>query len=190
MSENKSQNAFAKIMQMDRQRRLELLVRQNRGRTEFKTYFDDLELLLNLRIAGRNRIDLETTDQLLIAYSRGLEESRNQPQQHFQKTWPYEPTGPWTSECERIAKALHSEEAVLFIGPYEYCGAVRVALESVLKAVLPLLEFDANSVRMGSSDARCGFYLDKYEEQSKWFVEFVIWGEWAHKLAPILAEKQ
>lgn len=171
---------------MDRQRRLQLLSCQNRGRAEFKTYFEDLERLLAARITDRDRLDLETTDQLFAGYTKGFQESRDQSQHYFQKTWTYEPTGVWTGECDRVCDALAGHVGILFAGPYQYCGAIRVAPQRAVRAAASLLDFDLNTLRVGTFDARSGLYVDKYEEHSNWFIEFVVWGEWANQLAPLL----
>jgi hypothetical protein len=172
---------------MDRQRELQLLVRRNRGRTEFKTYFEDLERLLAMKIADTDRLDLETTDQLFGAYTNGLQKSKDQPQHFFRKTWTHEPIRAWTVECDRIGGALAGKDAVLFVGPYEYCGAIRVAPNGALQAAASLLNFDGDTLRVGTFNASSGLYVDKYEEHSEWFVEFVVWGDWAIHIAPVMA---
>jgi hypothetical protein len=106
--------------EMDWQRKLQLLARQNRGRTEFKTYFEDLERLLNVPIAEPDRLDLQTSDQLFAAYTHGLQESRNQPQRCFQKTWSYETIEAWMVACDRAGIALSGSAGVLFVRPFKY----------------------------------------------------------------------
>lgn len=168
-----------------RQRRLQLLVQQNRGRTDFKTYVEELASLLNMEISDPDRLDLEATDQLFAAHTKGCQESMHQPQRCFQKSWPYEPTEVWSSECVRIGGALRGVAGVLFVGPYDYCGAIRVVPEQALKVARLLLDFDGDALSLGALDGCAGLYLDKFEEHSNWFVELVVWGDWA-RLIPMI----
>lgn len=172
---------------MDRQRRLQLLVRQNRARVEFKTYSEELEKLLKVKIEDQDRIGLETTDRLFAAHTKELQQNLHQPQNCFQKTWTYEPTRAWSDECDRLGGALHDLEGVLFVGPFQYCGAVRVPLDRALQVAALLLTFDGDTLNLGTVDAASGLYVDKYEQQSEWFVEFIVWGEWAKLMTPVLA---
>ena len=168
-------------------RRVQLLVRKNRGRTEFKTYVGELARLLRLEIADPDRLDLEATDELFAVHTRCGQESTRQPQHFIQKTWTYEPISVWSGECAHIGDALRGLAGVLFVGPYEYCGAIRVASERVLEVASSLLDFDGDTLNLAALEGCSGLYLDKYEEHSEWFVELVIWGEWAKLIAPVIA---
>ena len=143
--------------------------------------------MLDTRIAIQDRLDLELTDELLAANRRGLQEHRHQPQRYFQKTWSYDPANVWSGACERIGDALRSQEGILFIGPYECCGAIKVVPQRTLRVTASLLNFDGDTIAVGTIDASSGLYVDKFEEQSKWFVELVAWGEWASLVAPAIA---
>lgn len=170
-----------------RQHRLALLARRNRGRTEFKTYAEDLARLLTVESLISDTLDLEATDHQLAANKKGLQESTHSPQLRFQKTWAYEPTKIWSRECARAGALFRGRAGVLFVGPYEYCGAVRVDPERALQAVSLLLDFDGDTLNLGATDGSSGLYLDKFEEHSDWFVELVFWGEWAQVIAPVIA---
>ena len=50
-----------------------------------------------------------------------------------------------------------------------------------------LLDFDGDTLNLGALDGCSGLYLDKFEEHSDWFVELVVWGEWAKLIAPTIA---
>lgn len=170
----------SKIWRMDelkhsRRRRLQLLARQNRGKTEFRSYLGELAGLLEVEIADSDRLDLQATDQLFAAHKKRRQE-HHQPQHCFQKTWTYMPTGVWSVECARIGGALRGIHGVLFVGPYEYCGAIKVELERALQAAQPLLNFDGDTLNLGTVEGSSGLSLDKYEEHSEWLVELVVWG--------------
>lgn len=167
-----------------RQRRLRLLVRRNRGQTDFRTYFVALEHLLGSEIPEPHKLDLQTTDRLFAAYKQLLQESADRPQRRFQKTWAYEPSALWFSECVRIGATLQGLGGVLFVGPYEYCGAINAAPERVLRAARPLLDFDGDSIGVVALDGASGLYLDKFEENSEWLVELIVCGDWAGLIMP------
>src|SRR5579863_4776291 len=109
-----------------RQSRLRLLARQNRGRTEYKTYFADLTLLLKTDLADSDKLDLVETDRLFAAHVKLYQESKRHPQCYFQKTRTYEPAIAWSRVSAEAGRALHGSEGILFIGPFEYCGAIKV----------------------------------------------------------------
>jgi hypothetical protein len=64
---------------------------------------------------------------------------------------------------------------------------VRVTVGTALQAAASLVNFDGDSLSLAALDAGSGLYVDRYEEHSKWFVEFVVWGEWAAQITPIFA---
>jgi hypothetical protein len=142
--------------------------------------------LLKLEIADSDRLDLEATDHLFAAHTKRCQESKQQPQLYFQKTWTYEPAGAWSNECARAGDALRGVTGAIFVGPYEYCGAIRVAPERALQVAPSLLNFDGDTLNLAALDGYSGLYLDKFEEHSEWFVELVVWGEWANLIAPAI----
>lgn len=166
--------------------RRQLLARENRGRTEFKTYVAELAGLLKLNIADSDRLDLETTDRLFAVQVKLSQESKLQPQHCFQKTWAYEPIKVWSDVCASIGDALRGLAGVLFVGPYEYCGAIKVSPEQTLQVASPLLSFDGDTLNLGALDGCSGLCLDKFEESSEWRVELVVWGEWARLIVPVI----
>jgi hypothetical protein len=115
--------------------KLELLVRSNRGRVEFKTYKDDLEKILGVDISAQDLLDLESTDQLFAQWRIARENQSTSSKLTFSKTWQYEPSRVWLSECLRVTGSLERATAVLFVGPYKYCGAVIVKTEQVLRSL-------------------------------------------------------
>jgi|HubBroStandDraft_2_1064218.scaffolds.fasta_scaffold571670_1 hypothetical protein len=76
---------------------------------------------------------------------------------------------------------------VLFVGPYEYRGAIRVEPERALQVAQTLLDFDRDTLYLGALDGCSGLYVDRYEDQSEWLIELAIWGEWVELIAPFVA---
>jgi len=140
-----------------------------------------------MEITDSDRLGPQTTDQLFTAHVKLRQESMHQPQRHFQKTCTYIPTVVWSGECARIGGALHGIQGVLFVGAFEYCGAIKVDSERALQVAKPLLDFDGDTLSLGALDGSSGLYLDKFEEHSEWFVEFAVWGEWSNLIAPVIA---
>ena len=88
------------------------------------------------------------------------------------------PPRTWQTCCKRIGDSLGDEKAILFVGPFTYCGAIRVEVNRALANLEPLLSFDGDTVSLQSANSDAGLYLDKFEEDSVWQVELVAWGAW------------
>ena len=75
-------------------------------------------------------------------------------------------------------KALGMSRRFCLRAPYEFCGGLRVAADRALKEAASILEFDQNTVRLQATGSESGLYLDKYEQNSGWLIELVVWGYW------------
>lgn len=158
--------------------KLGLLVRRNKGRTDHPYYATELAHVLKAGIRPGDILDLEQTDHLFAAHRDQSVRSNKEIGFAFKKKWKYEPTTEWLVLCRCLEERLRSETAVLFAGPYEYCGAVKVDASRALNAAIPLLEFDRNTVRLQSVSSESGLFLDLFEQDSEWFIELVVWGQW------------
>lgn len=158
--------------------KLEILARRNKGRTEHQYYPTELSHRLKSRISPVDVLDLEETDRIASIYYAQSKRAYEEQGFAYACIWRYEPIAPWVESCRRLGEKFHEQPAVLFVGPYEYCGAVRVAAQSVLNEVASLLEFDQNAVALHSASADSGLLLDLYVEGSERLVELVVWGEW------------
>jgi hypothetical protein len=92
--------------------------------------------------------------------------------------WKHKPIAAWLDFCRCLEEKLVDEKAVLFAGPYEFCGGLNVSVDRALNAVIPLLEFDENTVRLQSTSSESGLFLDLFEQDSEWLIELVVWGHW------------
>jgi len=158
--------------------RLQLLVRQNKGSTEYQYYATELAHMLGTDIHSMDILDLPETDRLLTAHRIQSVRSNKEADFAFKKVWNYKPMDPWSRFCRCLAEKLCGETAILFIGPYEFCGAVKVSVDLALNEAPSLLEFDKDTVSLQSVTTESGLYLDLFEERSEWFVELVAWGQW------------
>lgn len=169
----------------NQQTNLQLLVRQNKGRTEHQYYTTELSHRLKAVIGPDDVLDLEETDRIFSTYREQSRRSSKEIGFAFRKVWAYKPAIPWVELCRRIGERLRGQVAILFVGPYEYCGAVRVNADIVLNEVASLLEFDCDTVSLQSASGDSGLLVDLYEEDSAWMVELVAWEKWK-----TLAEEQ
>lgn len=147
--------------------KLELLVRRNKGRTEHQYYTTELSHLLRKHIEANEILDLEETDRLLSIHRESARRMSKELNFVFRKTWKFLPTWPWSVACSRLASVLIGQPAVLFVGPYEFCGAVKVDADRALKEVAPLLDFDKDTVNLQSCAPESGLCLDLFEENSE-----------------------
>lgn len=158
--------------------KLGLLVRRNKGRTEHPYYATELSHLLKIEIRPTDVLGLEDTDRLFAIHRAHSIRSTKEPDFAFRKVWKYEPAAVWLRTCQCLEERLQRELAVLFAGPYEFCGGLRVGADRALKAVIPLLEFDQNTVGLQSVSSESGLFLDLFEQDSEWLIELVAWGQW------------
>jgi hypothetical protein len=165
-------------MEMHQPTRIQLLVRRNKGRTEHLYYVAELSHLLGTPIEPNDILDLEETDRLLSIHREHAIRGNKELNFVFRRKWNFLPTRRWSGACSRVASVLIGQPAVLFVGPYEFCGAVKVDADRALSEVAALLDFDKNTVSLQSFAPESGLYLDLFEEHSQWFVELVIWGQW------------
>jgi len=165
-------------MQNNKPGKLELLVRRNKGRTEHPYYATELSHLLKTEVRPTDILDLEETDCLFTRHRDQSIRSGKEPDFAFRKVWKYEPKDSWLGSCHCLEEKLRGEPAVLFVGPYEFCGGVKVGVDRALSAAIPILEFDQNTVRLQSLSSESGLFLDMFEENSEWLIELVVWGQW------------
>jgi len=165
-------------MRKERANKLQLLVRRNRGRTEYQYYATELSHLLRAEVLTNDILDLEQTDRIFSAHRAQSVRTNKEAGFAIRKRWNYKPIDPWLCACRYLGKKLQGEASVLFVGPYEFCGAVKVDADRALGAAAPLLEFDRDTVGLQSATMESGLYLDLFEEDSERLVELVVWGQW------------
>jgi hypothetical protein len=158
--------------------RLKLLVRRNKGRTEHSYYATELSHVLKTEVRPVDILDLEETDRLFSHYCDQAHRSSKELGFAFRKVWKYDPTAPWLASCRCLEEKLRGEPAVLFAGPYEFCGGVKVDLDRALRAVASILEFDRDTVQLESPSSESGLFLDLFEEKSDRLIELAVWGDW------------
>jgi len=165
-------------MQNPKPAKLQLLVRRNKGRTEHPYYATELSHILKTEINPADILDLEQTDHVFSDHRAQSVRSSKETDFGLKKEWKYEPTGLWLRFCKCLGERLRGETAVLFAGPYEFCGGVKVGVDRALNAAIPILEFDQDSVRLQSVSSESGLFLDMFEQDSEWLIELVVWGQW------------
>jgi hypothetical protein len=152
-------------------------VRRNRGTSDFPHYRSELSHLLVIELQPTDIVTLEETDRLFAAYQASAVRASEDEEFAIRGRWRLD-NQCWIATCKEIGQELSEEDAVLFIGPYEYCGAVKVSAGAVFANPQRLLEFDKDTIRLQSSKTKSGLFLDLFEEDSVWFIELVAWGEW------------
>jgi hypothetical protein len=163
-------------MQSLRQRRIEILARRNRGLAKYPNFLTRLSEILHADIQ-RDVLDLPATDQLFQAHCDQSKKAHADPSLAFKAVWPFDAESAWTDRCSEIGERLQEIRSVLFVGPFEDCGAVCVYANRALSSVAALLEFDGDTVSLQSTDPESGLYVDKFEENSEWMVELLAWGD-------------
>lgn len=159
--------------------KLEILVRRNKGRTEHPYYATELAHILKTEIRAADILDLEETDRLFSTYLAQFARVNVEPGFGFKKVWKYNPVFAWSNICHCMQEKLRDQPAILFAGPYEFCGGLKITADRILESIVPLLEFDQDSVRIQSSSSTSGILVDLFDQDSEWFIELAVWGEWS-----------
>jgi hypothetical protein len=173
-------------MSVERQRKIELLVRKNEAKREHPYYLTELSHVLKQPIAQEDLLDLETTDELFSRFNNNT--CRTEPESTLKNTWPYEPNSRWLRICFCIAEQLEFEPVALFAGPYDACGAIQTKAYHPLVNAPSVLAFDRDTVRMQSLNSDGGLYLDLYEENSARWIEIKVWGDWCSRAKKCLTQ--
>ena len=176
----KSRKVTDKIIHSDPSRR-EYLARINRASTEYRHSNERLAEILGKPIPPEVRFDLAETDRMIAKLRESVAKAQTEYLPMLKRTWPYHPLTPWQVCCKCIGDSLGDEDAILFAGPFTYCGAIRVEVNRALANLEALLSFDGDTVSLQSANSDAGLYLDKFEEDSMWQVELVAWGAWVTK---------
>lgn len=174
-------------MSLERQRKIELLVRKNEGKREHPYYLTELAHVLKQPINEGDLIDLETSDDLFSKFDKGA--LRDESDGALRRTWPSEPNSSWIRVCFSLAERLGDEPVALFVGPYKVCGAIRTRAEYPLLNALSVLAFDRDTLSLLSLSSDSGLYVDLFEEKSTWWVELKVWGEWRSQAQECLIEE-
>jgi hypothetical protein len=163
-------------MSVERQRKIELLLRKNEAKREHQDYRSELSQVLKYPIDAHDLLDLKATDDLYSQFDANAR--RKDAMRSLKCTWPTIPNSAWIRVCLCLAQELKSEPVALFAGPYKECGAIRIAAEHPLTYAPSVLEFDGDTLRMHSLASDGGLYLDLYEEKGSTLIELSIWGAW------------
>lgn len=156
--------------------KLELLIRENKGRKERAEYTRMLSEVLNLPILLSDFVDLETTDKLTKDF---YEEYKKIPKSK-KKVYGKDDRSKLDDTVDVLRESLIGEEGYLISKQSEYCGAVKVPIEKVLIHYLQLIELDGDSLCISSKNVTEGIYIDYYEEYTDdvlgYFYELTVWG--------------
>jgi hypothetical protein len=172
-------------MSAERQRKIELLIRKNEAKREHPYYLTELSHALKQTMGEQDLLGLEITDSLSSQFDKGAR--RDDPESTLKNTWPSEPRSRWIRVCFCLAKKIGSEEVALFAGPYSACGAVRTKAEHPLVNAISVLTFDRDTLRLQSLSSDSGLYLDLHEENTAWWIELKVWGDWCSSAKECLA---
>ncbi len=165
-------------MTSDRQRKIGLLSRKNAGKLASADYLHGLSIALRRPVIEDDLLGLEATDTLIARFN--ADAAQIGPNQALSKTWTYKPTRVWTSVCLCLANMLRLEDATLFVGQFDICGAVRTRAGCPLENADAVIKFDGDTLRIQAASLDGGLYIDLYrEEGSDQAVELKVWGKWA-----------
>ena len=120
---------------MQQREKLELLIRQNKGRVEHPYYSIELSHILKIDIHPTDILDLQQTDLLFDLHQAQSVRGNEEKDFGFKKVWRYEPKTTWVCLCDCLKEKLLNEAAVLFAGPFEFCGGLKIHADCVLSEV-------------------------------------------------------
>lgn len=161
----------------DRQQRIQLLSRINRGKKAAPLFLRELSQILGADVGLDSLVDLEETDRISTLFWDGYHSAvAGYPtciRRHFR-----------SDECflvfqlaDCIAAKIGAESCLILTKQSDDCGAVRLMFSDVMKHACMMIRLDGDSVSAISSDCCQGLLLDRNQDNIDETFELAIWGD-------------
>lgn len=167
-------------MPMNREQRIGLLSRKNRGRLERPAFIAALSSALSRKITAESFLDLERTDELIAKFRTGYQASLTAPTNVHRIMCSASQIAWLLSVLACLSSRLPSECSFLLTKQSEFCGAVELYVKDALSNALELIQLDGDSLQLISMDGEDGLLLDWNSGDETHAYEFAVWGSrWA-----------
>jgi hypothetical protein len=164
----------------NRRLRIQQLARESRGRFARPAFLDGLSRILNRTVDPKELVSLPETDRILGAYRKGYEATVRDSALAYRSHFSIEQIGRVLQLAGFLAKRLSGERVFLLTKQSEYCGAIQLNAEGVLKRTQEVIAFDGDSLCILSMDHQNGLLIDYNPDDRDWNYEVAVWGDrWA-----------
>lgn len=161
----------------ERQERIALLSRMNRGRAETPSFLEGLSKILGEPVQSDALVSLPTTDTLIQAFRAGYRTTLEGRAFCYRRFFPDQEKNLVLRLADRMAERLSDEPALLLTKMSEYCGAVRVGVSVLLLHASLVIRLDGDSLSVLSADHTQGLLIDfNFDSEDETF-EAAIWGD-------------
>jgi hypothetical protein len=161
----------------ERQVKIGLLSRANRGRAEIPRFLHGLSDALGEPVESSSLADLADTDALSAAFRASYEQTAKGIGVSFRNNFEAKDRLAVFRIVDCFADRLREEQVFLMTKLSEICGAVLIRGAVVFRHAEPLLRLDGDSVAVLSSDRTQGFLLDFNPEDPGHVYEVAVWGD-------------
>lgn len=167
-------------MQADRQKRIQLLVRENQGKKLRPAYLEGLSDATLTTVTEGMVKGLPETDRLSF---RLRDEYKRVGQSGFHMVVRQHTSQDLYRLLSRLGGKVKGS-VYLILTKAEDCGAVQLPAQAAILHLRELLEFDGDHVGVLDVREGQGLYLDRFEENSESWLELHCWGnEWVKGLS-------
>ena len=162
-------------MTSERQTRIGLLSRAAKRKLMLSEYLPCLASAIESEVMPAMLTDLQERDLLLELFRKGYRATKEPPAASFSRTYAAEHKDAVFSAIACIGCQLNGF-AYLLTKQSEFCGAVKVHVDSVLRRCGSVLAIDGDAVMLLSDDRTQGLLLDFSADDPESTYELTVWG--------------
>jgi hypothetical protein len=165
----------------ERQDKIQLLSRLNRGRVAAPSFLVALGQVLGTDVRADSLLSLPQTDVLTQAFKIGYQQASKSQAISFRRSFAQHQAQSFLKLIDCFAGLLTKEDDVVFLTKLsDVCGAVLVSAPTLLRHAEAVINFDGDSLSALSGDQQQGVLLDFNSDDTEHYYEVTVWGDrWA-----------
>ena len=161
----------------NRQDKIRMLSRMNRGRTAMPSFLNNLAEILGEPVGTHALLPLPETDALLMVFRNGYQNAIKTRTASYRRFFvPGErPSVLRLADC--LADQLPLENVFFLTKLSEDCGAVSLSLCVLLRHAASIIRLDGDSLSALSNDHTQGILIDHNSDDPQQAYEVAVWGD-------------
>ncbi len=161
----------------NRQQRIQLLSRMNRGRAAAPSLLATLSETLGEVVEADALVPLLSTDRLMEMFRSGYRNALENSATSYRRFFLPDEKSLVLGLADCLADRLPTEKGFFLTKLSEDCGAIEVGIAALLRHAASVIRLDGNSLSVLSSDHTQGLLIDYNADEPKEAYEVAIWGE-------------
>jgi hypothetical protein len=160
----------------NRQEKIQMLSRKNRGRAVAPSFLADLSEALGESVEAQALQSLSETDGLLRAFREGYQ-AAIKDRVSYRRFFLATERASVLRIADCLADQLPKEDAFFLTKLSSDCGAVRVSVSTLLAHTASIIRLDGDSLSALSTDQTQGILVDHNPDDPPQAYEVVVWGD-------------